>query len=72
MDQAKSSFPSPHYQSVKIVQAVEQTVMPKYKCKDCDHVMTSEDTKKDIKCNNCRGRILIKLRTSGGIEYSAR
>ena len=31
-----------------------------------------KDTKKDIKCTNCRGRILVKLRTSGGIEHSAR
>ena len=57
---------------IKIVKVEEQVQVPKYKCEECNTIMTQEDTKKDIKCTNCRGRILVKLRTSGGIEHSAR
>ena len=46
---------------------------PKYQCIDCKYIVSADDIKNDIKCKNCKGRILTKIRTEGeGIEYLAR
>ena len=46
---------------------------PKYQCIDCKYIVTADDIKNDIKCKNCKGRILTKIRTEDeGIEYLAR
>lgn len=50
----------------------ENKEVPGYKCTDCNHIMTAADIKNDVKCVKCKNRILLKIRSSQGIEYLAR
>ncbi len=46
--------------------------IPKYECDSCGNIMTYDQIKNEVTCTKCRRRILNKLRSPGGIEYSAR
>jgi DNA-directed RNA polymerase subunit RPC12/RpoP len=56
----------------KVKEVVSTKEDPKYKCTECKYIMTPVDIKNDVKCVKCKNRILLKVRSSQGIEYLAR
>ena len=47
---------------------------PKYRCaaRNCQAIIPFEPSKSSVSCHNCGSKIILKMSSSSGNEYSAR